>query len=65
MGPITDEMAVVDSKLKVRGTKNLRVADTSVMPLIVGGHLNAPAIMIGEKVSDLIKLDWKVPIESM
>ena len=46
---------VVDSELRVRGVDGLRVADTSVMPRLLGGNTNAPAIMIGEKVSDLIR----------
>ncbi|MCP4821724.1 MAG: choline dehydrogenase [Shimia sp.] len=50
----TDPMAVVDARLRVIGVKGLRVADASIMPRIVSGNTNAPAIMIGEKVSDLI-----------
>ena len=49
-----DEMAVVDEKLKVHGIKGLRVADASIMPIITSGNTNAPAIMIGEKVADMI-----------
>jgi len=49
-----DAMAVVDCNLRVRGIEGLRVADTSIMPTLVGGNTNMPAIMIGEKASDLI-----------
>ena len=49
-----DTMAVVDDELRVHGIAGLRVADCSIMPEIVSGNTNAPAIMIGEKASDLI-----------
>jgi len=49
-----DPMAVVDPSLKVRGIDGLRVADASIMPLIVSGNTNAPAIMIGERASALV-----------
>lgn len=52
-----DAQAVVDEKLRVRGLHGLRVADCSIMPIIVSGNTNAPAIMIGEKASDLILND--------
>ena len=52
MGSGTD--AVVDAQLRVHGLEGLRVADCSIMPEIVSGNTNAPAIMIGEKASDLI-----------
>lgn len=52
-----DDMAVVDPQLRVRGMQGLRVADASIIPTIVGGNTNAPAIMIGEKAADLIRAD--------
>jgi choline dehydrogenase len=52
-----DAEAVVDARLRVHGIAGLRVADCSIMPEIVSGNTNAPAIMIGEKASDLILED--------
>ncbi|MEM7800702.1 MAG: GMC family oxidoreductase N-terminal domain-containing protein [Chloroflexota bacterium] len=49
-----DDMAVVDSELKVHGISGLRVADASVMPTVVSVNTNPAAIMIGEKAAGLI-----------
>jgi choline dehydrogenase len=51
----TDDMAVVDPQLRVRGIRNLRVVDNSVMPRLISGNTNATAIMIGEKAADYIR----------
>ncbi|XP_046455617.1 glucose dehydrogenase [FAD, quinone]-like [Daphnia pulex] len=58
MGAATDKEAVVDPELKFIGIKNLRVADTSIMPQVPSGNSNAATIMVGEKASDLIKKTW-------
>ncbi|MEM9489636.1 MAG: GMC family oxidoreductase N-terminal domain-containing protein [Myxococcota bacterium] len=49
-----DEGSVVDPQLRVRGVDNLRVADASIMPVVIGGNTNAPSIMIGERAGDLL-----------
>ncbi|ODM98583.1 Glucose dehydrogenase [FAD, quinone] [Orchesella cincta] len=58
MGKVGDPRAVLDSELRVIGTRGLRVADASVMPVITNANLNAPTIMIGERAADLIKASW-------
>ncbi|ABY98991.1 TPA: choline dehydrogenase [Pseudomonas putida] len=50
-----DEMAVVDSMLRVRGLQGLRVIDSSVFPSEPNGNLNAPTIMLAERAADLVR----------
>lgn len=54
MGTASDPMAVVDSEARVFGVAGLRVVDSSIMPSVTTGNLNAPTIMLAEKASDHI-----------
>ncbi|XP_012215862.2 glucose dehydrogenase [FAD, quinone]-like [Linepithema humile] len=58
MGPKGDATAVVDPELKVIGVQRLRIADASIMPEIISGHINLPVYMIAEKAADIIKEKW-------
>ena len=55
MGRDDDPMAVVDSHLRVRGIRGLRVVDAGVMPLITSGNTNSPTLMIAEKAAEWIQ----------
>lgn len=59
IGSDSDPMAVVDERLRVRGVKHLRIADASVVPVVVSGNPVATFNMIGERAADFIKEDWK------
>ncbi len=50
----TDDMAVVDAQGRVHGVEGLRIADASIMPTIINGNINAPVMMIGEKIAQHI-----------
>ncbi|CAK1541568.1 unnamed protein product [Leptosia nina] len=60
MGPENDSLAVLNPELQVRGIKNLRVVDTSIIPRTISAHTNAPGMMIGLKGADIIKHFWNI-----
>ena len=55
-----DEMSVVDSRLKVYGIDNLRVADASIMPRVTTGNTMAPCVIIGERAAELIRQTYRI-----
>jgi choline dehydrogenase-like flavoprotein len=59
----SDERAVVDPALRVRGVEGLRVADAAIMPAITGGNTNAPAMMIGERCAELMGAPHTTPTD--
>jgi len=59
MGRDDDPLAVVDTRLRVRGVAGLRVVDASIMPTITAGNTNAPTVMIAERGSEMIRADRK------
>ena len=54
MGASQDPLAVLDSRMRVRGVEHLRVCDLSAMPNINGGNTNAPAMMLGSRCAELV-----------
>jgi choline dehydrogenase len=55
MGPENDPTSVVDDELRVRGLEGLRVADASIMPMMLSANINAATMMIADKASDFIR----------
>ena len=55
MGPTTDSEAVVDNAGRVHGLDNLRVVDASIMPDCIRANTNVTTMVIGERISDLIR----------
>jgi len=55
MGPESDSTSVVDDELRVRGLEGLRVADASIMPMMLSANINAATMMIADKASDFIR----------
>jgi choline dehydrogenase-like flavoprotein len=60
-----DDQAVVDDRLRVHGIANLRVVDASIMPRVIGGNTNAPAMVIGEKAARMILADRNQAVTAM
>ncbi|KAH7355722.1 hypothetical protein BKA66DRAFT_475102 [Pyrenochaeta sp. MPI-SDFR-AT-0127] len=64
MGTLVDKNAVLDSRLRVRGVRNLRVADVSSVPTVNNGHTQMVAYGIGEGAADMIKEDARKSVEA-
>lgn len=59
MGAKPEEGGCVDDKLRVHGVHKLRVADSSIIPVTISGHLTAVNAVIGERLADILKHHWK------
>jgi choline oxidase len=59
MGPDSDPLAVVDERLRVRGTRGLRVADGSILPFLPAINPCITTMMIGEKCAQMIQADTR------
>jgi choline dehydrogenase len=55
-------MSVVDSRLKVYGIENLRVADGSIMPRVTTGNTMAPCVIIGERAGEMLKAEHQLEV---
>lgn len=64
MGDNSDDMAVIDSTMRVRGIQGLRVVDSSVFPTVPNGNLNAPTIMVAERAADIIQQQVLPPVKA-
>lgn len=62
MGRADDSLAVVDKNCKVYGIENLRVVDASVFPTLPNGNINAPVIMVAEKIADVVLAKNPLPL---
>jgi choline dehydrogenase len=60
-----DEMSVVDSRLKVYGVDNLRIADGSIMPRITSGNTMAPCVIIGERAAEILRRRHNLGVHEM
>jgi choline dehydrogenase len=60
-----DDMSVVDSRLKVYGVENLRIADGSIMPRITAGNTMAPCVIIGERAAEILRQQHKLAVHEM
>lgn len=56
----SEPLGVLDERLRVRGTKGLRVADASVFPEVLAAHTQAAVVMVAEKCAAMVAEDWKV-----